>query len=51
MRKVSLFIYLFILIISSSFASTPSKLVGGIGGQAVFDSTAQRFTIISTQKH
>lgn len=49
MRKVSLFIYLFILIISSSIASTPSKLVGGIGGQAVFDSTAQRFKVKSLE--
>ena len=49
MRKIILFIYLFILIISSSIASTPSKLVGGIGGQAVFDSTAQRFKVKSLE--
>lgn len=49
MRKVSLFIYLFILIISSSISSTPSKLIGGIGGQAVFDSTAQRFKVKSLE--
>ena len=49
MRNISVFIVGIIFLINFSFAQKTGKNIGGIGGQAVYDSTAQRFKIKSLE--
>lgn len=47
-KTTSLFIGIFFLFVAATTPSATSK-IGGIGGQAVFDSTAQRFKVKSLE--
>lgn len=50
MRIFSLFLLAIIFVAGSSFTpKTATKTIGGIGGQAIYDSTAQRFMIKSLE--
>ncbi len=50
MKKIGVLI-LMLFAISSTFSQKANKNIGGIGGQAVFDSVAQRFVIKSLEKN
>jgi hypothetical protein len=49
MKKFTLFILGIIFLVGSSFTPKPAKSIGGIGGQAIYDSVAQRFMIKSLE--
>lgn len=49
MKKFYLFFVGLIFLFSSAFTPKSAKVIGGIGGQAIFDSTAQRFMIKSLE--
>ncbi len=48
-KSIYLFLIGIIFLVGSSFTPKTGKVIGGIGGQAIFDSVAQRFMIKSLE--